>query len=512
MAVQGGVAALGGWRRPALAAGLGALAAAALPPVHAVVALVPAFTGLVWLVDARRGLASAFAVGWWFGLGHFVAGLHWVALALLVQPERFAWMIPFAVFGLAAVLAVFTGAATLLTNASRTEGAGRILFLAAAWVAGEWLRGWVLTGFPWNLVGTAWVFSEAMVQLAALTGVWGLSLLSVALAAMPALLAAPGRHGPASIAVACVVLAAVWGGGAARLASVSDATQAGVRLRLVQPNIPQALKWRPQMRRRHLETQVRMSIAPAATGAQPTHVIWAETAATFYLERDAAARARVAAAAPAGGLVIVGAPRIEAPGRSGRRVFNSLHAIDPEGRVVGTYDKFHLVPFGEYVPFRAVLDIAKITLGRTDFSPGPGARTLRLDGLPPLSPLICYEAIFPGRVLDGADRPAWMLNITNDAWFGNSVGPYQHFAAARLRAVEEGLPLVRVANTGISAVVDAYGRTWAALGLGRAGVLDSPLPAPLESLTPFARLGEWMIALLLAAAAAGGLATRRRGS
>jgi apolipoprotein N-acyltransferase len=180
-------------------------------------------------------------------------------------------------------------------------------------------------------------------------------------------------------------------------------------------------------------------------------------------------------------------------------VWNSLHAIGRDARVAATYDKFHLVPFGEYVPFRSVLGFTKLTVGNTDFSAGPGPRSINLDGLPPAGPLICYEAIFPGRVATLDDRPGWLLNVTNDAWFGISSGPHQHFASARMRAVEEGLPLVRVANTGISGVVDAYGRVTAKLGLGREGVVDANLPVAIADPTPFARWGHTVawIALII---------------
>ena len=183
--------------------------------------------------------------------------------------------------------------------------------------------------------------------------------------------------------------------------------------------------------------------------------------------------------------------------------------------MVATYDKHHLVPFGEYIPLRWILvplGLEKLTYGAIDFSRGPGAQTLSVDGLPPFSPLICYEVIFPGAVVGKGLRPAWLLNVTNDAWFGTSTGPYQHFASARFRSVEEGLPLVRAANTGISAVIDPYGRIIAELGLGREGVIDSTLPKPLPGLTPFARFGNAIPLLLAALAGALGIAIGRRPS
>ena len=507
--IHGHVTSLAGWRRRALAATLGVMAVGALPPAHFLILLVPAFSGLVWLADGKPGWRSAFATGWWFGFGYFAAGLYWISFALLTQPEQFAWMIPFALVGLAGAMAVFPALALLLSSAFRVEGARRILLFAATWVAFDWIRTWIFTGFPWNLVGTAWAISDGMLQFSALAGVHGLSLLTVAAAAMPAILT-DGGGGPAfrrrSMPVIAVfaVLGLVWGAGMLRLAGAKEDMVPGVRLRLVQPNIEQKLKWLPRLREKHLLRQLRMSIRPAGrdtAAAAPTHIIWPEAAVPFFLAGDPPRLAMVAAAVPPDGLVITGAPRMD----SSSRVWNSLHAIDATGRVVMTYDKFHLVPFGEYVPFRRVLGIAKITVGSRDFSAGAGLRTLRLKGLPPVSPLICYEAIFPGRATDRNDRAHWLLNITNDGWFGRSSGPYQHFAAARLRAVEEGLPLVRVANTGISAVIDAYGRTLKRLDLGRRGVIDSGLPAHLPGLTPYGRLGDWILLGLLALVAAGGL-------
>ena len=513
--LQKRIAAVSGWRRFALAAGLGALATAALPPVHLVVLLVPAFVGLVWLIDASPRPRTAFAAGWWFGFGHFTAGLYWIAFALLTKPERFGWMVPFAVFGLSALIALFPAGAALLTRAVRGAGPGRILVFGAAWTALEWVRGWAFTGFPWNLIGTAWVFSDGMIQLAAVTGVYGLSLLSVVVAAMPAVLTDGGAWAgrkAVPVAAAFIVLGVVWGGGLVRLAGAGNAVVPDVRLRLVQPNIDQRLKWRPELRQQHVLRQVRMSTAAAGAtqdkGA-PTHVIWAETAAPLFLGSDPAALGVIGGAVPSGGLIITGTIRRTPPGEKPFRIWNSLQAVDGRARVVATYDKFHLVPFGEYVPFRGLLSFAKVTAGQVDFSRGPGVRTLRLPGLPPVSPLICYEVIFPGRVVDRQDRPGWLLNITNDGWYGRSSGPYQHFAAARLRAVEEGLPLVRVAGTGISAVVDAYGRTVARLGLGRAGVIDSDLPAPLAGATPYGRLGDRIVLLILIVVAGTGYVLQR---
>ncbi len=502
---------LAGWRRIAVAAALGALSVAALPPVYFVPALVPAFVGLLWQLEGVASRRGAFALGWAFGLGHFAAGLYWVGIAFLVDAPAFGWMMPFAVAGLAGGLALFPALATLAAWLFPGGRAARVLVLAVAWTAAAWLRGHVLTGFPWNLLATAWTFSDTMIQSVALFGAWGLSFLTVLAAAAPATLAdvESGRRRWRLPAVAFGLLAAVFAGGALRLAWApapgSDSVPE-VRLRIVQPNIPQREKWRGDLRLEHLKRHLQMSRQPGF--GEVTHVIWPETAVPYFLSRAEGLREALASVAPRGGALITGLPRLEAREGSETAIYNSLVALGPDGRTLAIYDKFHLVPFGEYVPLSDWLPLQKLTAGRRDFTAGPALRTLDVPGLPPFSPLICYEAIFPGQVVAPGGQPGWLLNLTNDGWFGRSSGPYQHLASARLRAVEEGLPLVRAANTGISVVVDPYGRVLHRRDLGERGVIDAPLPAAPPAAPPYARLGDGVLLLGLLLATA--VAVRRR--
>ncbi len=501
-----GIAALQGWRRALASLGAGAVAAAALPPVGALPLLVVAFTVLVWLIDGCRRGRAALAVGWWFGFGHFVAGLYWTGTALLSEPEKFAWMVPFAVIGLPAVLALFTALAAYATHLV-PGGVSRVVALAAAWTAAEWLRGHVLTGFPWNLIGYSWTVSEAMLQLTAMVGIYGLGAITVLAAAAPATLAA-GRWLPTTLAAA--LLAAVWAGGTARLVGAEVDEVPGVRLRIVQANIAQHHKWREDLVRAQFNRYLQLSSSPG--GAEVTHLVWPETATPSALNRDPEALRIIGGLVSPGGLVLTGALRASPAAETPARFWNSLYAVDSSGAVASVYDKHHLVPFGEYVPLRGLLGalgVAKITAGRGDFSAGPGARTLDLAGLPPVGPLICYEVIFPGAVTEPGRPPEWLLNVTNDAWFGKSSGPYQHFAMARVRAVEQGLPLVRAANTGISAIVDAHGRTVAKLGVGETGVLDGALPGAIPGSTVYERIGDWPLLAFLALAGYFGWRARR---
>ena len=474
-----------------------------MPPVSASPILWIAFPGLIWLLDTTRTRIGAFALGWSFGFGFFVVGLYWISFALSVDFARFWWVLPFSVTGLPALLAVFTGLATLAARAVPMRGLARILWFAACWAAFEWVRGHVLTGFPWNLVGYTWVDWLPLLQGSAVIGIYGLSLVTVLVAALPAAMVDPGsrtllRRGIAGAAAGLLGLGLLGLWGAWRIPEAPVAHHPGVSLRLVQPNIAQVDKWDRTQFADHFALHRELSLAPGS----PTHVIWPETAIPYQLTRDENARLAIALSTPPGGVTLTGAPRIDDAGAT-PRYWNSLFAVDDRGEIVATYDKAHLVPFGEYSPLPDWLPFVAIA-SSANYSAGPGPRTLDVPGLPPVSPLICYEAIFPGAVTDeraGAVRPDWLLNISNDGWYGVTAGPHQHFALAQTRAVEEGLPLVRVANTGVSGVVDPYGRILERTALGRQEVIDSVLPLPLDDTPPYGRFGDWAFALVLVVAA-----------
>jgi apolipoprotein N-acyltransferase len=491
-----------GWRRGALALALGAAAALALPPLYLFPLLILGLTGLVLMIEGERGPLSSLWTGWWWGFGHFLVAFYWVAEALLVDAARFGWMVPPIIGGLAAYMALFIALAALATRLLRLRGAAKVIAFAALWTAAEWLRGHLLSGFPWGLAGYALAFSDALDQYAALGGIWGLSLITVAVAAMPAVFFdGPRRAGLWACGGAVLVALLLFIGGTVRLAGGQAGVVPGVLLRIVQPAISQTLKWQPGMGEQNVALQ--RKITTDVPGWDKIRAaIWPETAVPFLVERDPRLRQWLGQGVPPGALLLTGALRGEPVEGQVQRLFNSAEAIDHDGNLLASYDKFHLVPLGEYVPLRAVFPfLNKITPGDVDFTEGPGPRTLTLPGLPPAGPLICYEVIFPGHVVDPDNRPQWLLNVTNDGWFGTSTGPYQHFVSARLRAVEEGLPLVRAANTGISGLIDPYGRVLEEIPLGQAGVRDVPLPAALP-LTLFARFGGWtLLAQLLIAAA-----------
>jgi apolipoprotein N-acyltransferase len=504
------------WRRAACAFLLGALATVAMPPLSFTPALLVAFPGLVWLLDGSGRAWRAAFDGWWFGFGFFVAGLYWVAYALLTDASQFAWLIPFAVIGLPALLALFTALAASLAHFLWQPGAMRVLALAVAWSAAEWLRGHALTGFPWNLVGYTWTWSDAMVQATSVLGIYGLSFLTVLVAASPAALAtatarANARGWPMP-AFAAVLVAAGFVFGFLRLAAADNGVVAGVEVRIVQANVAQSFKWDADQLPANVERHLALTRGPGIERMRV--VVWPETAMPYDLERDAALRSALGGLVGPGALLVTGVPRFEldAEGRFLARIWNSVAVLDASGAMVGAYDKAHLVPFGEYVPLRSVLASlgVRAVTGFIDHTPGPGQRTLALPGVPPVSPLVCYEVIFPAAVTSDS-RPGWLLNVTNDAWYGDSAGPHQHFAMARVRAAEEGLPLVRAANTGISGVIDSYGRVRASLGLIETGVVDAPLPIALPA-TIYARTDDLplLVALALLAALLGAAAVAHR--
>ncbi|MCS7268796.1 MAG: apolipoprotein N-acyltransferase [Geminicoccaceae bacterium] len=458
---------------------LGAGATLALPPFHVLPALL-AFSVWLALLHAAPDLRAAALRGFAFGLGWHLSGLWWIGIAFFTDAERFGALAVPAVLGLAALNALFPAAAALLARIRPFRSPlAAALALALSWSVTDGLREKILLGFTWNPLAVVWTPFPAFLQPAAWIGAEGLSLLTAAIAILPgaALLergAAP-RPGPllAALLLACSGLF-----GLLRLAFLEVAPSPGTHVRIVQGNIAQHHKWDPQLRARWLERHLELSALPAH--APLDLVVWPESAVPYLLEREPRVRELLGRVAPEDGYLITGGDRIELSAEP-PIASNSVFVLDATGTIRARYDKVDLVPFGEYLPWRAVLErlgLEKLTQGSFDFVPGPGRRTLRLPGAPSFGPLVCYEAIFPGRAIDPADRPAWLLNVTNDAWFGTSPGPFQHAAMARLRAVEEGLPLVRAANTGISYVVDAAGRLVAELPLNATGVLDAALPGP----------------------------------
>ncbi|WP_426960369.1 apolipoprotein N-acyltransferase [Muricoccus radiodurans] len=471
---------------------LGAAAPLALAPLHWLPFIFLSHGGLFLLLERAGSVWRAFLLGWLFGLGSFVVGLHWITEAFAVDAARFGALALPALLGLGALLAAFPALSAAAAHALAGERSGWRLAAAfsACWAAGEWLRGTLLTGFPWNLIGYAWGFADAPLQAAALVGIHGLGLVTILLAVLPALaFRARRRWCPPLLCLAGLGL--LWGYGALRLQADPLPDVPGVRLRLVQPDVPQALKWAPEERERILARLIGLSLSPTAGDTPPTHVIWSESAVPYLLAEEPAIRSAVAAAVPPGGALVTGAVRRVAEGGSAVSLRNSVVVLDRQGEILDTYDKIRLVPFGEYVPLRGLLArLPKLTVGSTDFTPGTSRAPLPVPGLPGAWPLICYEAIFPAGLPADGPRPGYILTVTNDAWFGTSWGPHQHALAARLRAVELGLPLVRAANGGISLVTDAQGRVRATLPLATSGVLDAGLPGAIPDATLYACLGD----------------------
>jgi apolipoprotein N-acyltransferase len=521
---------LRGWRRRLAAFAAGAASVLAMAPFFVWPVLWLTLPALVWLIDGalsrrvqnfthfsprwyQRPEIAAAAVGWWFGFGYFLAGLFWIGEAFLVEAEVFAWLLPFAVASLPGGLALFYAAAAGIAARFWRDGPRCVLVLALTLSAMEWARGHVFTGLPWNVLGYALTYPLPLMQSAALFGIYGLTLVAVLVFALPPVLWVEAPIGIAgrrlkgtAFAVALAPLAVAGLLGQIRLTLAPQTTVPGVKIRIVQPSVPQREKWRPENQQRIFLDHMALSAANAAGEVDDlagiTHVIWPEAALPFLPLDYPNVRAAIGRMLPPTTHLITGALRAEpAPPGSPRprRIFNSLIVFGQGGSLTALYDKIHLVPFGEYLPLQRQLEaigLEQLTRLRGGFDIGVVPRPLlRVPGLPAAVPLVCYEAIFPREIVQGSERPSLMLNLTNDGWFGNTTGPRQHLHQARVRAVEEGLPLIRAANNGISAGVDGYGRILARLGLDARGVIDVALPAALAP-PPYARLGDTIFLML----------------
>ncbi|MHB2266677.1 apolipoprotein N-acyltransferase [Aliihoeflea sp. PC F10.4] len=487
--LAGKIILLSGAGRSFLAFVAGAVASLAQAPFDFPLAAFVAFPLLVWMLDGavaapeRRGirrLAPAFGIGWLFGFGYFLAGLWWTGNALLVEADLFAWALPLAVIGLPAVLAVFYAVACALARIVWSDDIGRICALAVAFALAEWLRATLFTGFPWNAIGYAAMPVPLAMQSSVVVGFTGMNALAVFVFSLPALLA--GRvHLKAGLAIGVALVALHLGYGAARLALAEDTAGAEtLAVRIIQPSILQSQKWDMAERDRIFEAHLELSRRPVEEGAaRPDVILWPETSVPFLFNDRPDALAALGDTIEEGQRLLAGIVRAEAGGGGSAAYYNSIVVIDSSGEIVDAFDKVHLVPFGEYLPFQGVLSrfgLRQLAQNVGGFSAGTTRRPLDLgNGIGGL-PFICYEVIFPGVAARGETSARIIVNVTNDAWFGDTPGPYQHFRQAQFRAIEAGLPLVRAANNGISAAVDGYGRVIDGLALDAVGVLDVEIP------------------------------------
>ena len=521
-----------GWRRALLAFAAGTASDLAMAPFHVWPVLIVTLAMLVWLIDgavarivpanatrptSRIRLWSASPAGqaaiaaWSFGFGYFFFGLFWIGEAFLVQAGKVVFLLPLAVTAMPAGLALFWAAAAAAATLAWRPDLSRVLALALAIAVAEWLRGHILTGFPWNIVGYALTYPLSLMQSAGVIGIYGLSLIAVFVLAAPLVAWVDGgraRLSGGAILIATIV--ALMSYGHWRLAHPAPMAADAARIRLVQPSVLQREKWMPVHQRRifnlHLDLTKRNAAGIEDGAAGVDLVLWPEAAMPFLPLDTPEAIELIGKLLPAGTHLVSGALRSDIPFNpekpDAHRLFNSLLAFGAGGQLAATYDKIHLVPFGEYLPLYSLLNtigLEPLTRRGEGFSSGPTPRPLiTLPGLPSFAPLICYEAIFPRAIVQGADRPAFLANVTNDGWFGNTTGPRQHLHQARVRAVEEGLPLLRAANNGITAVIDAQGRVLDQLDLDVVGVIDARMPGALPP-TVYGRFGDLVFVLMLVA-------------
>jgi apolipoprotein N-acyltransferase len=486
------IASYTGWRRYALCYLFGTGTALALAPTHLIVLAALGFSQLYLTLENSRTKRMAFLSAWWFGFGYFVTGLYWVSISFMVDAKQYGWAVPFAVFGLTGFLALYPALVGVVLQLVKQKGWRGVVLFSMLWVLSEYLRAHLFYGFPWNLVAYMWTLSDGMIQSASWFGVYGLGFLTILLLTMPAVLIKHGQTKPLAIMVALALL--VYGGGLWRLSMAEVTYVENVKLRLVQASIEQKVRWDPAFQTQAVKKHIELSTINRPQDV--THVVWAETAMPFQLNPYSKWADLLANAAPPGGGLITGYIHTEGNGSQNWKAWNSMTMVASDGSISKPYDKHKLVPFGEFMPLAGLLP-KQMLPGPTGFAQGIGPETVKWPGLPEVSPLVCYEAIFPELSVDKNNLPDWILNLTNDAWFGRSSGPYQHLAMVRMRAVEQGLAVVRVANSGITAVIDPYGRIVDQLGLGVVGAIDALLPSKVQGGTLYSRISDFVVLFLI---------------
>ncbi len=481
---------------------LGSLSVLALAPFYILPILFITISSFLLLHDQCRSLRHGFWLGWWYGFGFFLCGLYWISYALFVDIAGFWWVIPFAVTGLPVLLSTFWGVASLiLTWVNSKSALQKWLYFVVVFSSFEWLRGHLFTGFPWNLFGYVWVGIPHILQLGSVVGVYGLTVYSFLLFSVGYVVMREHKHKIRYLVVISAALLSfltLFIYGQNRIEKYQDIATPPTYIRLIQPHILQKEKWDPEKIDEHFEKLIMLSQQESAYDLSA--IIWPETATSFFdtlsVRRFNLSILRIL---KPNTYLITGVLDYQRDHQNMTTAHNRLSVFDHEGERVHFYDKHHLVPFGEYLPFEEYWPINPIASNGVMFQAGKGLETVNIKpSLPPFSPLICYEVIFPGAVInkDSNPRPKWLINLTNDAWYGYTTGPFQHLAITQMRAVEEGLPLIRVANTGVSAVIDATGIIKKSLPLNTHGVIDSSIPRAFGK-TTYSQWGDWIFLLCL---------------
>lgn len=496
-----------GWRRAVLLFVAGIVAATSAAPLFFLPALFLAMPILVWCLDGaerrrgwRRLFGPAFRIGFAFGLGYFAAALHWLGAAFLQEGGVFLVLMPFAILGLAAVLALFWAFAAALAHLAWSGGALRVVLLAGTLSLAEYARGHLFSGFPFDLLGYALTANDEMMQLASVTGVYGLTFLA-AVTSMTIVLIWPAdergivrRLVPFFLSIG--VIAAQIGYGSWRLDNTEVTQRTDMKVRLAQPMILDHADWDVSDPANVMDRLI--SLSESGTGLSGiTHLVWPESVFPFFLQDYPEALARIARMLPPGTTLLTGAPRAPVADELAQNTenpgYNSILAINTDGEIVGSYDKSHLVPFGEYLPFSdfwKLFGIRQFVPGTNGWAAGDGRRLMQIPDTPTFLALVCYEAVFPNDIGDVANAE-FILNITNDAWFDGSIGPAQHAHMARLRSVEAGLPMLRASNSGTTIVTDPLGRITARLDEQQVAALDIAPHQKLATPTLFTALGDW---------------------
>lgn len=485
----------------------GAICALAFAPFHFFIAAIISVSSFYFLIEKKSDTVKQAAIlGFCYGYGYFLAGVYWISISLMVDAKQFAWLIPFALTLLPSILALyFSGFAAVYKKLNHkfnfTKNYQKILLFALLWLVFEVLRSVLFTGFPWNLIGYSLMFSDATMQSASIFGIYGLSFFTILFCLTPILFLKQfhlRKIFNKSDKIFTIILCALFVGnfifGYCRLQNTKIITSNAAMLRIVQGNIEQDLKWNPQQKFLNFIKHVEISNASDKTNIAA--IIWPETAVPYVMDGSQQLMQELQKAVPPHGVLITGAMRIKYQDEQrsvAKNIWNSVFTLDQSG-VINYYDKHHLVPFGEYVPFAKYLPfVEKITGGGEGFGEGEGPQTLATQAFT-FSPLICYEIIFPDKIIDKSNRPDLLVNVTNDAWFGTSSGPFQHFDMSKMRAVEYGIPLARAANTGITAFIDPLGQVIKRIDLNQEGFIDVNLVNKLDE-TFFSRFNYWPLLL-----------------